>query len=1263
MPTNDSNVAAPDLEKIQLKDYRAAALLAHSAVYISGNGPVYNPNGNAGVQAVVPTQVNNPGYLVTQTVYGFLDFTTTIGNTVMIFSPQSAAAVITEPPKTSPAPPPVIETSPPPTPSTTSAAAIAEEIKPSKTVILPVAAKEKVSVVQVIAETPKPFIVKPNVPVKFVQKAVTPVKAKPIGKPKAKISIVEVTPLKVEPEPVVVEKKVEEPVKVQLIKPQAPVIKVVATKVEVTTPKEIVTPEPQVQIVHEEEEEEDEDEEETPQEESETEIEEEPEEVEEIHQTKIEEPSEVEKEEEETPSDENEQQEDHEETEEDDKKEEKVETSKPKETAEEPTIEAEQKEHSPIMFSGISEEKEADHEEAPEAEEDDEEEEPAPVLQIGNNIAPEPEYDFLSRQPSEFVEETYRVVNLKPTTTASAAPSAAPKTKGKRGQGNKHARPTGLVTKLGGTVVKDGATTVHETSVIGTYISGKYAQVLQSTSHVFQGNSAAAAAAPAAAAAAAPAAAEGQPRRAPGPKVSPTPTLRILKTAAPNPNKTPRYNPEAAAIITPSPASQQALEDTGLPLENLFANQPSSSLVRPSRRLSGPGVNLNGGNFKNRLKNRISKEDSNDLQDRSDTEPEPIGPPAVPTASFGNGKKTNRYRNTQTVKPNHVGKNTRYNRFSTSSVEVATVSVFSEPSSTTPAYANRRNKASRNSFKPSITYSSSPAASSASYSQQEANRRSFKPNLRPTPPEDEARTTSTSLYKFKLNRSPGRWQYKSPPKPTVNIRKQSAKPKDPVENLATAPVYDSSVQNNDISQNPDHQENVDTDADLDQSGSVNGNVLNDAENDNQIERRYPIETIKVEISTPADFKDTYFEIATIKSPYTFQVGTVKNTRYITVTSTYEKTLEQETATITPSLTEPLTENILATTTHLDKESNLLDSSIATLPPISLIGETETPPLETLTETFSTTQEMLKTHILPVIRDGTDTTSYTLIQTYHITRLVTATKTLPPMELYHFVPSKTLNEFNSRLDEAGSELHLELEFGDNNEDDEEKPRLPSDLDLSSIGSDFDLSEVDKTNIPENIRPKKRVANHKEANKVTTEAPVTTPSLTPDQLQQLALLRLLNPAAAAQIPSVITSSKPVVKLETVYESHVLPIINGQNTIFSTISRPIGTITKTNYEVVTTTLPSLPIPPIPQLNPFQQPQVALQSTPVVTQTVVTETNSKVLKLTFGAKTAYTTLYSTTVVPTQLTTYVTQSVPIQPTAAFPGYFPAPYAPFPYVG
>ncbi|XP_037276160.2 uncharacterized protein LOC119169162 isoform X2 [Rhipicephalus microplus] len=44
--------------------------------------------------------------------------------------------------------------------------------------------------------------------------------------------------------------------------------------------------------------------------------------------------------------------------------------------------------------------------------------------------------------------------------------------------------PTGLVTVLGGTHVHRGVTTIHETKVIGTYIDGKYAQILQSTSRL-----------------------------------------------------------------------------------------------------------------------------------------------------------------------------------------------------------------------------------------------------------------------------------------------------------------------------------------------------------------------------------------------------------------------------------------------------------------------------------------------------------------------------------------------------------------------------------------------------------------------------------------------------------------------------------------------------------------------------------------------------------------------------------------------------------
>lgn len=585
--------------------------------------------------------------------------------------------------------------------------------------------------------------------------------------------------------------------------------------------------------------------------------------------------------------------------------------------------------------------------------------------------------------------------------------------------------------------------------------------------------------------------------------------------------------------------------------------------------------------------------------------------------------------------------------------EVATVSA--EPAG--GAYVSRRNKSTRNGFKPSTVHAQQVVATS----EPGYSRRAFKPKISPSNVEQQDQQ-STSLYKFKLNRTPGRWQYKTTPKPRVTIRKHSGSnneiSKDSLEQLAATPPTDGAVGNDIV------QSRVDLDVDLDSSGSVNGDVLDDdvtGAGDNKLERKLPVETIKVEISTPADFSDTYYEIATIKSPYTFQVGANKNTRYITVTSTYEKTLDPE-PTATTVLTEPLTENILATTSHIDKEHNLLDSSIATLPVISLADDQPTPPLETLTETFSTTQLVLKTHILPVVRSG-NTTSHTLIQTYHVTRLVTATKTLPPMEAYHFVPSKTLNEFNTKLDEAGSELHLELEFGDENEhDDEDESRrvaLPEDLDLANIGSEFDVSEVDKSKIPTVTRRSK--PKPKPTKKPEEENNL---GLTPDQL---ALLRLLNPAA---IPNVITTSKPVVNVETLYESHVLPIVAGQSTLFTTITRPVATVTKTNYEIGTSVLSPVTPPPINPLyqqqqlqqHQLQQHQYQIQSTPVVQQQIVTQTDSKVLKLTFGARTAYTTLYNTRVVPTMVTSFLTQSIAVQP-SAFPGFFPGHYSPFPYVG
>lgn len=209
---------------------------------------------------------------------------------------------------------------------------------------------------------------------------------------------------------------------------------------------------------------------------------------------------------------------------------------------------------------------------------------------VENNIG-DPEYEFLSREPSELTEETYRLpaANNKIPNSKYNLKSRSNQEHNKKLQTSQVAQqrsddihPTGLVTKLGGTVVKDGVTTVHETSVLGTFISGKYAQVLQSTSHIYNGNA-----------------------NANKPKIAPTHSLRVLKTAAPHiPKKTPQIVESMSAIKSASVESEE--------VDEIYSNSPKQNLVRTSRR---PAVSAN--TFKNRFRNNrpASQKDDTDYTD------------------------------------------------------------------------------------------------------------------------------------------------------------------------------------------------------------------------------------------------------------------------------------------------------------------------------------------------------------------------------------------------------------------------------------------------------------------------------------------------------------------------------------------------------------------------------------------------------------------------------------------------------------------------
>ena len=345
-------------------------------------------------------------------------------------------------------------------------------------------------------------------------------------------------------------------------------------------------------------------------------------------------------------------------------------------------------------------------------------------------------------------------------------------------------------------------------------------------------------------------------------------------------------------------------------------------------------------------------------------------------------------------------------------------------------------------------------------------------------------------------------------------------------------------------------------------------------------------TLQVSSIYPKELSDEYLEVATIRSPYTFNIeDNEKSTRFITITKSFTKALDITPtksftssisstipiSEINPSSSKPLfdtnsipaPENILASTSTPYETINIQGSSdVEYLSPLTLTSSLhlETPPLKTVTETLSTVETLIKKSLLPVIA-GEESSIYTLTQTYSVTRIVTAVKTVPPMELYEFNPQQSFADFDALFEEAGSErreslLPGELEFSDQDNFGLEGPSVikvapPSDFveDLDLIGSKFDfVDEMEKYHNPDIIQLKGSQTPNLDSsfssqNPLFGNAPQqshnkkTTPSLpdnglaalgiTPEQLLYLQLLQ--NPLAALGIGGVQQQQQVIIVIE--------------------------------------------------------------------------------------------------------------------------------------
>lgn len=172
------------------------------------------------------------------------------------------------------------------------------------------------------------------------------------------------------------------------------------------------------------------------------------------------------------------------------------------------------------------------------------------------------------------------------------------------------------------------------------------------------------------------------------------------------------------------------------------------------------------------------------------------------------------------------------------------------------------------------------------------NQPSLPAKLSKSRPETSA-PSSNPVPKIKLPRTQGRWSYKTTPKPRIAIRKQAEDderlPLTPESsplrtNDASTPLTNGGSEERSLSTPPSSQRKIQEgsfDDELDPSETEEVSVVQEQQQQQSAQQQpqqqlaeqiLPVETLNVEISTPADFDDIYFEIATIKSPYAFQVN-------------------------------------------------------------------------------------------------------------------------------------------------------------------------------------------------------------------------------------------------------------------------------------------------------------------------------------------------------------------------------------------------------
>ena len=148
-------------------------------------------------------------------------------------------------------------------------------------------------------------------------------------------------------------------------------------------------------------------------------------------------------------------------------------------------------------------------------------------------------------------------------------------------------------------------------------------------------------------------------------------------------------------------------------------------------------------------------------------------------------------------------------------------------------------------------------------------------------------------------------------------------------------------------------------------------------------------------------------------------------------------------------------------------------------------------------------------------------------------------------------------------------------------------------------------------------------------------------------------------------VVTETKPIFRTETAYETQTLKLFRGAEAFLTTLTNPVGLTTITDYEYHTRTVsPGIGALPSPvhhgtnnnrkvidtsPVAPFGgggiKPSLTVVTSTVTHNTVVPSVFMESYRIRFRNEFIYTTITSTTMVSTQLTSYVTKTQKVAPT------------------